>query len=595
MKTKKLLSALLASVLSTSFIFGNTAAFAEQTPVSEAADSSSAFTVISIPYPDGEKIWEKSYQEYESMLLRYKDDKTPIPLSAYYDGYFFATVPSENANRETEVFFTEEPVFNDESEEYSYEFYALKDLAARGIMNGDENGNANPSANVTRAEATAMIMRLIGIDSNGSTDSGFADVPADAWHASVITQAKKLGLVKGDSDTQFSPDRNVSREEIVLMTARAAWLAGLKNEPKSTTAADISRNGFVKDAEKVSEWALDAYKTVDTYVPCTYIETDELDAEGLPVQIGMLNPAEAATRFEMGEMIMRVYENYQVYPSQAAIKYGFDKKMPVIDGSTSTYPFTEAIYGSLFFNGYNHPSKPAKHSKSHASYERVINGDIDLMIASVYPSEDILALAKEKNVELELIPIAYDAMVFFTNAENSASNLTQEQITNIYVDNKYSNWNEIGGPDALLYPYARNYDSGSHAQMEKHFLKGKDINEKIRQETTSVTMANVLTDVVGSKTDDPKGFGLGYSIYYYFNNMDMFYNTKTTLKLLSVDGVYPNDDTIADGSYPLSNNTYIVLRKSEPEDSPARRMAEFMLTDAGQECVVLAGFGKLKK
>ena len=249
----------------------------------------------------------------------------------------------------------------------------------------------------------------------------------------------------------------------------------------------------------------------------------------------------------------------------------------------------------MFFNGYNHKDKPLKHSKSHATYEKLIDGKIDMMIASVYPAEDILALAKEKNVELELIPIAYDAMVFFTNAQNSSSNLTMQQITDIYVDNKYTNWNEIGGEDALLYPYARNYDSGSHAQMERHFLKGKDINDKIRQETTSISMANVLTDVMGAMTENPKGYGLGYSIYYYFNNMDLFYDTKTNLKLLSVDGVLPSDETIANGTYPLSNNTYIVLRKDEPKDSPARKMAEFMLTEAGQQCVADAGFGPLIK
>ena len=75
--------------------------------------------------------------------------------------------------------------------------------------------------------------------------------------------------------------------------------------------------------------------------------------------------------------------------------------------------------------------------------------------------------------------------------------------------------------------------------------------------------------------------------------MDVFYDTKTQLKLLAIDGVYPTDETIADGTYPLANNTYVVLRKDTPKDHPARKMAEFMLTEAGQECVRLAGFGRL--
>ena len=46
------------------------------------------------------------------------------------------------------------------------------------------------------------------------------------------------------------------------------------------------------------------------------------------------------------------------------------------------------------------------------------------------------------------------------------------KLGDIYVNDAYDNWNEISGPDALLYPYCRNNDSGSHAQMEKHFLNG---------------------------------------------------------------------------------------------------------------------------
>ena len=73
----------------------------------------------------------------------------------------------------------------------------------------------------------------------------------------------------------------------------------------------------------------------------------------------------------------------------------------------------------------------------------------------------------------------------------------------------------------------------------------------------------------------------------------MVYGTVSQLKLLAIDGVAPTDVTIASGQYPLSNNTYLVVRKDAPADSPARKLAEFMLTEKGQLCVVQAGFGPL--
>lgn len=565
------------------------------------AKDNEKFVLRSIPCEEGETYFNEDYQKYDSMLLRYADDKTPIPFSEYYDGFMYAKIPVENKDRELEMFFSEPLTFTDYDEEKDG-FYMMERLSRSGVIKGDDDGKANPDSNVTRAEACAMVMRLMGVDAIGKPDSGFEDVPEDSWYANTVARAKDYGIIEGDSDKLFSPDRNVSREEMVVMTARALQTVGFAELDENATRDDILpfiAIDMVCDKDKVSDWAVSAYKLLGEYVTRDFeerpVEDEEANIMGdIPIDI-YIAPQKESLRKDIADLLENAKECFQIYPSQTAIKYGFDKKMPVIDGSTSTYPFTEAIYRNLFSNGYNHPEKPTKHSKSHKTYERLIAGEIDAMIASVYPAEDILALAKENNVELELIPIAYDAMVFFTNKDNPVKGLTTQQITDIYVDNKYSNWKDLGGSDSVLYPYARNYDSGSHAQMERHFLKGKDINDKIRQETTSVSMANVLTDVMGAETEEPKGFGLGYSIYYYFKNMDLFYETDTYLKLLEIDGVAPNDETIADGSYPLSNNTYVVIRKDEPDDSAARKFAEFMLTDLGQQCVEEAGFGPLKK
>lgn len=554
------------------------------------------FTVVSMAYPEGEELFRNDYNAYSRLCARFADDKTPIALSMYYDGRMFATIPASEANRKIEAFIGDEINFTDYNDENSFDYYYLKQLSVCGVVAGDEEGRANPHSEITRAEATAMVMRFLGLSVIDGAKSNFDDVKNGDWFCDVVASANKYGIVKGDSDKTFSPERSISREEFAVMAARAIYLANLVPEDENASYDMLKNYRYVapKDVDSISEWAVSSYCTLLNYMTRDYAESDELDAEGIPEMIEYYNPQKNITRFEVSEILIRIKECYQFYPSEAAAKYGFDKEMPIIDGSTSTYPFTEAVYSNLFSNGYMYPTKPAKHSKSHASYERLINGEVDMIFASVYPASDIVELVKEKGAEIELVPIAYDAMIFFTNIENDASNLTSEDITNIYVDNKYTNWNEIGGPDALLYPYCRNNDSGSHAQMERHFLNGKEINEKIRNETTSISMSNVLTDVMGSKTDNPVGYGLGYSIYYYFNNMDMFYETSKTLKLLSIDGVYPTDETIADGTYPLSNNTYIAYIKNSKGAQKAEKMADFMLTDIGQQCVVQAGFGPLK-
>ena len=157
----------------------------------------------------------------------------------------------------------------------------------------------------------------------------------------------------------------------------------------------------------------------------------------------------------------------------------------------------------------------------------------------------------------------------------------------------------MGGPDAKLLAYCRNTDSGSHALMERYFLEGGklSLSPEILQVRVSKAMSSALSDVGEALSLDPPAYAIGYSVYAYYENYRelMVDVTPNQVKLLAIDGVLPTDETIADGSYPLADYNYVVIRSDAPEDSPARRLADFMLTAAGQEVVSSAGFLPLPK
>lgn len=570
---KKILALFFAfCMLASTTVFAETVA--TEDAVCEDYPKPERFVRLKIPYPEDLKD-----NDSWRAVARYTDSKQAIPLSDCFGDWVYAIVPYENQDRAIEAFIPDKIPFTDVTGS-DYEFYVMENLSRVGIILGNEKGEALPFATVTRAEATAMVMRFLGIAPAVNAEMPFLDVSRDDWFYANVGALYQAGIVLGDSETTFSPQRQVTREEITVMVVRALQYADLR--------CPFRTEENIADMDTVSDWAKEAY----AYIGVNYVSDYEGEDTDRPYR--MLYPQKAATRYDIAYMLDCTMKNCQLFATDLAVFYGFDKKMPVIDGSTSTYPFTEQVYRALFTNATTHPQYPKKHSKSHDSYERLINGEVDMLFASVYPASDILALAEEKGVELELVPIAYDAMIFFTNPENKVEGLTKEQITDIYVNNKYQTWEELGGDGHTLYPYCRNNDSGSHAQMEKHFLQGNEIHPDIQSETISMTMSNILTDVMNVKYQDENGYGLGYSIYYYFHNMDRFYDTKTQLKLLAIDGVYPTDETIADGSYPLSNHTYIVLRKDTPKDASARKMVDFMLSEAGQECVELAGYGKLR-
>jgi len=65
-------------------------------------------------------------------------------------------------------------------------------------------------------------------------------------------------------------------------------------------------------------------------------------------------------------------------------------------------------------------------------------------------------------------------------------------------------------------------------------------------------------------------------------------------KLLSVDGVKPSRNTIASDKYQLYDYYYAVIRKDTPDDSPARALIEWLLSDEGQALAISAGYIPLK-
>ena len=230
-------------------------------------------------------------------------------------------------------------------------------------------------------------------------------------------------------------------------------------------------------------------------------------------------------------------------------------------------------------------------TKAHTGQRRKSDKEVD-MIFVPDASNEIIKYAEEKNVKLKFVPIANEALVFFTGKDNPVKGLTTEQYREIYVNNKYKNWSELGGDDKKLAAFCRNNDSGSHAQMEKFILDGGELNSDITRERTSVIMASILSDVIVYDADNPDSRAMGYSLYYYFENAKMFYVSDDALVLMSADGVVPSDDTISSGQYPYTTNYYAVVRDEPNEIND--KFIEFMQSDAGDEIINRAGLGVMK-
>lgn len=257
---------------------------------------------------------------------------------------------------------------------------------------------------------------------------------------------------------------------------------------------------------------------------------------------------------------------------------------PRVDGSTVTIPLSEAIASKLTGLSIEEVRPHILHNKTHSAYVNLINNRADIIFVT-NPSEEELALAKEKGLELEVIPIVSEAFVFLTHAENPVKGLALEQIRQIYAGN-ITNWSEVGGPNVPIVAYQRPVNSGSQTGFLE--LVMKDLKPMDAPTEKVVADMGMLIDAVAAYDNVPDA--IGYSYYYFV--VDMWGNED--VRLLEVDGVYPNQETIRTGEYPVKTAYYAVIRSNEPEDSPVRKMIDWILSEEGQKLAEEAGYVKIK-
>lgn len=93
-------------------------------------------------------------------------------------------------------------------------------ISSLGIMTGYEDGSFRSDNQITRAEFTAVAIRLAGQgDSSfsGMYDGRFSDVSSDHWAAGYIALALNMGIISGYGDGTFRPENPVTYNEAIKM------------------------------------------------------------------------------------------------------------------------------------------------------------------------------------------------------------------------------------------------------------------------------------------------------------------------------------------------------------------------------------------
>lgn len=257
-------------------------------------------------------------------------------------------------------------------------------------------------------------------------------------------------------------------------------------------------------------------------------------------------------------------------------------EMPILDGAEAAYPvyaaFANATYENISENNMiDDKFEIVSFTNTIYAFERLLSGEVDIFFGA-QPSERQLDMAKRAGKELILTPIGKEAFVFFVNSKNPITNLSTDQIKDIY-SGKVSNWEDVSGNNDKIMAFQRPADSGSQTIMEK-VMGETPLMEPLKEEISG--MGDIMEEVADYRNYKN---AIGYSFRFFTTGM----NPSNEIKLLSINGIEPSPENIRNGTYPYTVNLYAVSVKDNSKDTISPFL-DWMQGPQGQEIVEEIGY-----
>lgn len=276
-------------------------------------------------------------------------------------------------------------------------------------------------------------------------------------------------------------------------------------------------------------------------------------------------------------------EETDIVELEEKAKITIAKPLPTMDGATALHPLYTAFANAVYEN--SDLSEVVVCTNTPSAYDRIIAGDCDVIFVAG-PSENQKKQAKEAGVDLVLTPIGKEAFVFLVGKSNPIEGLTQQQLKNIY-SGKTANWKTVGwDAGGKMIVYQRPDGSGSQTGLQNIMGRLPIQKPQALPDSGLVGDGSMMRQVsIEWGGVQP---AIGYSYRYYATTM----LPNPDAKLLAIEGVYPEVQTIADGTYPFASNFYAVTNQ-EPKGN-TKELIDWILSNEGQAIIERVGYVPLE-
>jgi phosphate transport system substrate-binding protein len=211
----------------------------------------------------------------------------------------------------------------------------------------------------------------------------------------------------------------------------------------------------------------------------------------------------------------------------------------------------------------------------------LVNGTVDIANASRKIKDEEIAQAKTNGINPVEHIIARDAIAVIVNPNNPVSELTLQQISDIY-SGKYTNWKEVGGEDRPLVRLSRETNSGTHVYFLETVLRlgSKDDKTLFSMDTLLLPSSE---GIISEVRDNPNAIGydgLGY--------VPKDLKKIAIAKKAGEPYVLPSIETVNDKSYAIARDLYMYTN-GEPAGI-VKEYLDWIISAEAQKIVANLGF-----
>jgi phosphate transport system substrate-binding protein len=243
-----------------------------------------------------------------------------------------------------------------------------------------------------------------------------------------------------------------------------------------------------------------------------------------------------------------------------------------IDGSTTVLPIAQ-MAAEVFMKKNQNIRVFVSGSGSGTGIKSLIDGTTNIATSSREAKDKEVTSAKQKGVALTGHKIALDGIVPIVHPSMKITDISMEQLRNIY-NGKIKSWKELGGPNRPISVVSRDTSSGTYEVWEEKILKG----DKVEAGALLVASNGQAVQTVAQNK-----FAIGYIGIGYVDK---------SVKMLKVNGATASAKSVRDGSWPIARPLFMYTN-GKPSGTIAK-FIDFMLSKEGQKVVNEVKYVSLK-